>query len=1508
MNKFKLFILTMLVGVLAQAGLGGITATIVKSRSKKSDPVTLGKWHCNFSKCKDYAVKNGIPLIAVWSNGDACGHCVMFENGINSTAFKNWMKTSGCVFYFIYSGDSGEGAEGGTVFHWVRNNKNTSYPFVRIYWPKGKVDIATVGDTVDGKKDGAEGGKNSVAFFKSKLSKYKPATPAAAYTGGQFDVGDVEGNRLEAEIGFTTKVTVNLSRTNTVVSTVSTNTLLTVYPDQTVVTNVLRWASGDAATNVVVSIPGTLTTPDERIALRLLNASGKEVATSHITMVAEPENSPKNPRWLGERTSETLGWGEWTMDIDAATNKVAAYNRSPSPASVRLQSVKPRAYTLLLIGGPLWCPDCVNAEEYVVNTTAFRNWATNESRIACVAIDEPCFAYGYDGPTLLSEQTVWGKNGASYLARKMVDPVQAAEIRERNLFYVNNDTLHGGYCTPDNTGTDASGNTGKWKTGIPCLIVLRDDGSVAGRLFQFSNSTDALTTNVTDTVVERLREIVAQDADRAEELNDSRFTTSETIGMRTNLTERTLSFSDVADVYRFDPATTCGKSIKVTITPGERPFLPGTRLKAEIRQVVGSSTKVIADCVGAVDDSEPLSCEAEITTNDTFLVVSYPTDANAYSLDPQFALTNRNSTLCGYRLTTDFVVVPSEITQRVVIPDADLRVWVKLESNQLYRVMGLDAAACADVLAPDETGVDFYRSSVSEIVRLTFVAGEFECQAWNPGAVEFVRSSAAVAEPQKGGESIYRIALVRVGGVSGELRARVTLDAARSSTLTSLFELDPAFGEDLVWAEGEGGEKSLAVKVLDNAYADGDQTLYFKLGGGETERTFRLVLRDNDRKVPGRLAVGETVPAVASAMTVYQRAGGSVAIGLARENGTSGSLAGSLTTSWGELDETRFQWPNRDEAVRTANLRIPADAAGKKILVTLTPSAGTSVDATRRRLAVNVLDAAAPGFVVAARTVAALRYLPIEPIEIELDDRATAATKIAKYAGSLPSGVSWRQEGGKLMIVGVPAKAGSFTATFRASTGRMAGMTVAVTVNVVDPVVAGGGEMGGEPLNPSVATSRTIAGVPVYDALTNRLEGVLTLTLPRTGRASAKVRLHDGRTISLSSPNWSALAPDGALTARLTDAAGRALTVVVGADGGVAADLVDPEFPEGLVCELPDAAWSAANPATDFKGYYTVSLTRAGGAAGGAVHAAGDGYLTLKMNTTDAIRAGTFAFAGVLPNGRSVSGSAVLHARAWNDELGIWDVSELPLLAPGSADSLAGAVRLVPGAADDKAADLSEDGMLCEGRCWYKHIRCQVKNAARKSLVWRHASPAAEVAGEVALTAYGTYYVGTDDFATSCESVLGSTGLGFFAPTGVQSLAEAEAWSTAQVVSAVTVKYAKATKTAKTKTNALVVANPKKLTLSFNTSTGLVTGSFKLAFEGRTVTLSYAGVVLPGWGSQNCAACGMGGGGSEAQLRPFISGTAWFDDTFDYDDVRGRGRQCADRRSIPFSIGVLAGE
>ena len=84
----------------AAADAASPTATLLNARRSSSAAATTGVWLANFSTAKSYATSHDVPLVAVWSNGDSCGHCTTFESACNSTYFKNWMKTSGCVFFF----------------------------------------------------------------------------------------------------------------------------------------------------------------------------------------------------------------------------------------------------------------------------------------------------------------------------------------------------------------------------------------------------------------------------------------------------------------------------------------------------------------------------------------------------------------------------------------------------------------------------------------------------------------------------------------------------------------------------------------------------------------------------------------------------------------------------------------------------------------------------------------------------------------------------------------------------------------------------------------------------------------------------------------------------------------------------------------------------------------------------------------------------------------------------------------------------------------------------------------------------------------------------------------------------------------------------------------------------------------------------------------------------------------------------------------------------------------
>lgn len=150
------------------------TTTLLKTRAAKGTTVAPGQWHAGLSETKTYAEKKGLPLVAVWSNGDLCGHCILFESAVNSTYFRNWMKKSGIVFHFSYSGDPApDGPAGGSTYSWCwKDGTMTSYPFVRVYWPKGKIDKAATGDAFDGWTGGEAGGKIVATKLAKILASY----------------------------------------------------------------------------------------------------------------------------------------------------------------------------------------------------------------------------------------------------------------------------------------------------------------------------------------------------------------------------------------------------------------------------------------------------------------------------------------------------------------------------------------------------------------------------------------------------------------------------------------------------------------------------------------------------------------------------------------------------------------------------------------------------------------------------------------------------------------------------------------------------------------------------------------------------------------------------------------------------------------------------------------------------------------------------------------------------------------------------------------------------------------------------------------------------------------------------------------------------------------------------------------------------------------------------------------------------------------------------------------
>lgn len=154
----------------------GVTDKVKKLRAAAKSPVVLGQWHEAFSTVKKYADANNVPLLAVWSSGDSCGHCIAFEQCLLDSKFKTWAKTSGVAMWIGFNGDKTKDDKfEGTGFTFARNGKLRMYPFVRLYWKKGKVDICKSGDDWTGGT--SKGAAKLVSALKTALKAYKPSEP-----------------------------------------------------------------------------------------------------------------------------------------------------------------------------------------------------------------------------------------------------------------------------------------------------------------------------------------------------------------------------------------------------------------------------------------------------------------------------------------------------------------------------------------------------------------------------------------------------------------------------------------------------------------------------------------------------------------------------------------------------------------------------------------------------------------------------------------------------------------------------------------------------------------------------------------------------------------------------------------------------------------------------------------------------------------------------------------------------------------------------------------------------------------------------------------------------------------------------------------------------------------------------------------------------------------------------------------------------------------------------------
>lgn len=538
-----------------------VASALLPLASMAADLATIDGWSSDFEASKNEAISKNKPMILVWGN-KGCTHCQKLEEDLQTNAeFKAWKAQTKYVYCFILGKndkdpDGTENAKNFAKFAGGTLEENKSgYPFICFYWQKKDGTIVATSITDKGKKEKAS------IIIQTANSLFSSYVEKPEYTGGDLAfTANYHSARLEAEVGFTEFVDVPLVRDPEAYGWKGTNQIVVAYSGQEPSNETVYWSVDETNRVWRVEIPEGMKSGDT-INVTLKNDDGdEERGTTTITLIDPKENSPKNPLFLGERTADTLQYGEWTMDLDVALEKYKA------EADSKL---------LVLVGGSLWCPDCVLTDHFLLERAEFKDWAT-ANKVICVDIDIPNNPNIPTGSSCLltrlvsraSDNYVTGRgmlaadeneryqSGAGYLSRHMVADEDAQKVYNRNKKLVGTNWTAGGWNDPDRTNQN--------RTGVPVFLTLNRDGNIAGFLGTFS---DTAPREFKASYLARLDELVALGASDGANLVDGSWqTTKATYNGTEALEGGVFTALDLKATYRLATSSTVAQTQTVTVS------------------------------------------------------------------------------------------------------------------------------------------------------------------------------------------------------------------------------------------------------------------------------------------------------------------------------------------------------------------------------------------------------------------------------------------------------------------------------------------------------------------------------------------------------------------------------------------------------------------------------------------------------------------------------------------------------------------------------------------------------------------------------------------------------------------------------------------------------------------------------------------------------------------------------------------------------------------------------
>ena len=718
---------------------------------------TKGPGDDALEKARTLAETEHVPIVVVWSEED-CQHCNAFISQMNAAKadVAAFLSTNRAVFTFFKADTADNNVPKPSytptvvydayAFATGTCGGSPAFPVFGFYFEKPDGTVA-----VGGSPPGSGETWRSWPEFKTLYLNWLAANKIDFdYHGGEFAAAGTKFDRYEAEAA-TTNVCIELVRDGDNAEYVTVNRLVATWPDGTSLTNVMEWTEGMTQQAVVLDLTaGGAFVAGGEVTLTLYDAKNAVHDKSVIALVSG-ENTNVNPLWFTERTPETLAFGEWTVDIDAATNMVAAADGD--------------AWTLVSVQGSQWCPDCANTDANFLDLAdgngdnRFRKWA-EAHHVALAVVDVPNFSArngagpeGCKSPSMFSKTAFLSRgemrSGRPYLSRKMVSDDEAMAMRARNHFLVTTNTDAGGYHRPEDTNN--------YRTGVPIFVLLRKDGTVASRLLRFAAVSPGASDQAKwDSYIARFEEMLATSGDGEEIANNHWTTAPATLadgGMRTG----TISHADTADWFELD-GVSAGSLVRLHVSGDS------TNLVTVSYGVVSNGSFKEFPCEKDVSMKDGRTAKMELPMGDRWFVGL--TIANT---DPGFTVDSRESTIAAYSL--EMAVSP---------PESDPG-EIAFEASSL-RVIGHAASGTVRVVRRDgghgAASVRVYCKSKDDVA-----AGQVEWEdqelSWEDGETGVKEVGFSLLPDTTGaGAGVFTLAFEKTGGeafVAAEAACEVTI-------------------------------------------------------------------------------------------------------------------------------------------------------------------------------------------------------------------------------------------------------------------------------------------------------------------------------------------------------------------------------------------------------------------------------------------------------------------------------------------------------------------------------------------------------------------------------------------------------------------------------------------------------------------------------------------------------------------------------------------------------------